>query len=66
MWQATELAATFGVPVPEVGIVNGGVFGYGLDQIVLRAERLAETHADLVDSCYEIYDELHRRRLLPG
>jgi hypothetical protein len=36
-WPA-RLAVALGRPV-----VNGGVFGYGLDQIALRAERLLET-----------------------
>jgi hypothetical protein len=56
-WPA-ELEQITGLPV-----ANGGVFGYGLDQIVLRAEALVPIHrpSRLIVSFF--YEDVHRNYL---
>jgi lysophospholipase L1-like esterase len=44
-------------------VLNAGVSGYGLDQIVLRAERIAETHRPSVIIVSFIAEDLHRTEM---
>jgi lysophospholipase L1-like esterase len=44
-------------------VLNGGVSGYGIDQIVLRAERLAEKHKPSVIVVSFIADDIQRAEM---
>lgn len=45
-------------------VANGGVFGYGLDQTVLRAEKLAAEHRPLALVVAFAYDDVRRTQLV--
>ncbi|WP_189992634.1 hypothetical protein [Thalassobaculum fulvum] len=45
-------------------VANGGVFGYGLDQAVLRAEMLAVEHRPLALVVGFVYDDVRRTQLV--
>lgn len=45
-------------------VANAGVFGYGLDQAVLRAEKLAATYRPLALAVSFVYDDVRRAQLV--
>lgn len=45
-------------------VANGGVFGYGLDQTVLRAEMLAAVHRPLALVVSVVYDDVRNAQLV--
>lgn len=45
-------------------VANGGVFGYGLDQTVLRAEMLAAAHRPLALVVSFVYDDVRNAQLI--